>query len=127
LQWVKNTFKLIGMGEITKTFGIPLLCNIFLGATKKPACCCCRKGSSGVCLCVRYDAGFGNTLYIRGQGSGLSWERGIPLKNTAPDRWEWCGCGPCEFKLLIDDASWEDGPNRRIGSGEKQIITPKFA
>lgn len=24
------------------------------------------------------DVGFGNTLYIRGEGPGLSWEKGIP-------------------------------------------------
>ncbi|HXP60188.1 MAG TPA: hypothetical protein VN829_06830, partial [Dongiaceae bacterium] len=36
---------------------------------------------------ARVDVGFGNTLFIRGQGNGLSWERGTRLACAGPSTW----------------------------------------
>ena len=32
------------------------------------------------------DVGFGNTLYLRGEGPGLSWEKGVPMKCVTDDK-----------------------------------------
>ncbi len=35
------------------------------------------------------DVGFGNTLFIRGEGPGLSWEHGTPMRCAGASTWEW--------------------------------------
>src|SRR5687767_9810316 len=40
---------------------------------------------------AKIDVGFGNTLYLRGEGQGLSWNRGVPLKNIDNSTWQWTG------------------------------------
>jgi hypothetical protein len=77
---------------------------------------------------VIYDIGYGNTLYIRGKGGGLSWDRGIAMANESPDRWSWSSCSSdgLEFKLLINDNYWENGFNHRVYGGSSQEIHPHF-
>jgi hypothetical protein len=78
---------------------------------------------------VRYDAGFGNTLFIRGKGAGLSWEKGVVLKNLSPDVWIWETDRPfesCTFKLLLNDAQYETGENRTLQFGGTVHYTPRF-
>lgn len=79
---------------------------------------------------VKYDVGFSNSLYIRGQGGGLSWEKGIELRNTAPDEWVWessAPCEECEFKVLINDTCYETGENHHIYNGGIVQYTPCFS
>lgn len=78
---------------------------------------------------VKYDVGFSNALYIRGNGANLSWEKGTQLKNTKPDEWIWEPTTPfnnCEFKILINDKKYEEGENHHLHSGSNIQINPKF-
>lgn len=78
---------------------------------------------------VKYNVGFENNLYIRGNGGGLSWERGVLLKNVSPDEWIWEPSAPvtdCEFKVLINDVKYETGENHHVGGGKIVQYTPKF-
>jgi hypothetical protein len=78
---------------------------------------------------VKYDVGFNNHLSIRGQGGGLSWERGIALRNVAADEWVWEStepCEECEFKVLINDEAYEVGENHKIYHGGIVQYTPQF-
>lgn len=78
---------------------------------------------------IIYDIGFGNTLFIRGSGAGLSWEKGIPLNNVKGDEWLWETKNPfnlCEFKVLINDQSYEQGDNHILSYGEELNYTPVF-
>ncbi len=80
-------------------------------------------------IVVKYDVGMNNTLSIRGNGAGLSWDRGVPLKNVGPDEWVWETNAPfsdCEFKVLINDQSFECGENHHLGPGAKLQYTPSF-
>lgn len=80
-------------------------------------------------ILVKYDVGFKNHLYIRGCGAGLSWNKGQPLKNIGRDEWIWETQLPfteCAFKVLINDERYEQGENRRIGSGKSLQYTPRF-
>jgi len=78
---------------------------------------------------VRLDVGFSNNLFIRGDGPGLSWERGVPLANKGPDEWVWesaSACGCCEFKVLINDQVYEMGENHHLEEGSQIQYTPQF-
>ena len=75
------------------------------------------------------DVGFGNTLYIRGKGAGLSWEKGVPLKNASATEWTFDttkASGTVEFKFLINDQLWAEGENITIQAGTKSINSPEF-
>ncbi|MBS0605071.1 MAG: hypothetical protein JSS60_08590 [Verrucomicrobia bacterium] len=78
---------------------------------------------------IRYDVGFSNNLFIRGHGAGLSWDRGVLLKNIGPDEWIWEASNPfgdCEFKVLINDRLYEAGENHHLHDGVWLQYTPKF-
>lgn len=75
------------------------------------------------------DVGYGNTLYIRGEGAGLSWEKGIPLKNISAAEWAFDtnkATGTLTFKFLINDQVWATGDNLTIQAGSKSISSPQF-
>lgn len=87
-----------------------------------------RKGGKTK-IVVKYDVGFNNSLFLRGKGASLSWEKGIPLKNIRPDEWVWETEAPfstCEFKVLINDKQYETGENHRLTSGTQMQYTPQF-
>lgn len=78
---------------------------------------------------VKYDIGFSNTMYIRGKGANLSWDKGIPLKNTKNDEWVWetdLNFSNAEFKVLINDKIYEAGYNHTLQSGSTLEYTPQF-
>ena len=68
-------------------------------------------------------------LYVRGEGaSGLTWERGIKLRPEA-DEWIWETDEPFstgEFKVLINDKTYELGSSHRLYPGASIRINPKF-
>jgi hypothetical protein len=85
--------------------------------------------SSKTLLRIKYDAGFSNTLFIRGKGGGLSWDKGIPLKNVKADEWVWETSnltGECEYKILINDKNFETGENHHLHPGSTIQIIPQF-
>lgn len=86
------------------------------------------KSNSGR-IVIKYDVGFGNTLYIRGHGANLSWDRGIPLKNVKGDEWVWetnATFTKCEFKIILNDTCYESGPNHLLTYGSDVNYTPHF-
>lgn len=80
-------------------------------------------------IVAEVDIGFGNTLYIRGAGKGLSWDKGVALKNQDTNFWvlELPGCKEdFEYKLLINDDTWSTGENFVAHHGTNNIISPNF-
>lgn len=77
---------------------------------------------------VKTDVGFGNTLFLRGQGGGLNWEHGIPLVNVDSKTWRWSGKvkDPLTFKLLINDQIWSAGNDLTVKPGQKLEVQPSF-
>ncbi|MBI2949420.1 MAG: hypothetical protein HYY23_17410 [Verrucomicrobia bacterium] len=78
---------------------------------------------------ARIDVGFGNALYIRGQGDGLSWDKGTPLECLDGATWVWStkdAEGTVEFKLLLNDQVWAQGENLTVAPGQSVEITPAF-
>lgn len=112
-------------------------------ATKKPTACAAsctktstttktpakKKSTKKTTVRVKFDAGFSNTLYIRGEGAGLSWFKGTPLKNVSHDEWVWETATVSEeiqYKLLMNDEHFESGENHWIGCGCTETIHPCF-
>ena len=78
---------------------------------------------------AKVDVRFGNTLFIRGEGGGLSWTIGTPMKNLAEDEWSWetkTADSGIVFKFLINDEIWANGDDLTVASGGTSISTPTF-
>ena len=89
------------------------------------------KASGPVTIIVaKYDIGLGNSLYIRGEGAGLSWDQGVLMKNNDSDVWVWTtnqiAEGLIAFKFLINDEIWSTGDNMTASAGETTTLTPYF-
>jgi len=92
-------------------------------AEKKPV-----PATAGLTVVVaRVDVGFGNLLFIRGEGPGLSWDRGVPLDCVASDQWTWstgAASRPFAYKVLINDERWSAGDDFVAEVGVENTISP---
>src|SRR4051812_24242032 len=64
-------------------------------------------------ITARIDIGFGNALYVRGEGAGLSWDKGVLMNCLTSDLWELAlpaSAKPYAFKFLVNDLTWSAGP-----------------
>ena len=78
---------------------------------------------------VKLDVGFGNAVYLRGHGGGLTWERGVPLSCVDGKTWRWSGTvkDPITFKPLINDKIWSAGTDLTVKPGQRLEVKPIFA
>jgi len=75
------------------------------------------------------DIGFGNALYLRGEGAGLSWDRGLPMNCVANDLWSLElgeSARPIVYKFLVNDLTWSTGEDYVINSGANVQLVPTF-
>lgn len=80
-------------------------------------------------ITAKIDVGFGNALYIRGEGPGLSWNKGLPLKNTGADAWTISlprSTRPIVFKFLLNDETWSAGADYTADPGASVTVSPSF-
>jgi hypothetical protein len=81
-------------------------------------------------IVAHIDCGFTNSLFIRGEGvSSLSWDKGIQMKNIAPNEWVWESDRPfstMQFKVLVNDSWYEQGDNHSTVFGQDMEISPQF-
>jgi hypothetical protein len=80
-------------------------------------------------IAAAIDVGFGNTLYLRGEGPGLSWERGIPLNCVTDEKWAITlaeSSSPVVFKFLLNDETWCAGDDYTLASGQSGTYKPEF-
>jgi hypothetical protein len=80
-------------------------------------------------ISARVDIGFGNHLYLRGEGPGLSWDHGIAMDCIAADGWAATLKGastPVVFKVLINDVTWCTGNDYVVEPGQSVTVTPTF-
>ena len=77
---------------------------------------------------ARIDVGFGNRLFMRGEGQGLSWTQGIPLSCVDNSVWKWSGqtAEKLKFKLLLNDSVWSKGEDLEVRPGERLEVEPAF-
>lgn len=80
-------------------------------------------------ITAKIDVGFGNTITIRGEGPGLSWDTGLLMTNLGSDLWEVQlgeSARPFIFKFLVNDLSWSTGPDYVLESGVSVLLKPTF-
>jgi hypothetical protein len=78
---------------------------------------------------AKLDVGWGNTLFIRGQGDGLSWEKGQPLLCADRSTWVWStrrARTNVVFKLLLNDQIWAKGADAVVQPGQRLTLVPTF-
>jgi hypothetical protein len=95
-----------------------------------PAASAARPASGALTtIDVKIDVGFGNAVYLRGQGPGLTWERGVPLACVDGRTWRWSQAvaNPITFKVLLNDKVWSAGNDLVVKPGQKLEVSPSFA
>src|SRR6476659_5305445 len=77
---------------------------------------------------ARVDVGWGNTLFIRGDGAGLTWSKGVPMNCFNGSTWVWLSPanGRVTFKLLLNDEIWAEGEDLIVEPGGKVELKPVF-
>lgn len=75
------------------------------------------------------DPGANHFISIRGGAAPLSWNVGFPMRSTAPGVWRFVTTETAnnfELKVLVDDTTWQMGPNIIAKSGVENYFTPVF-
>lgn len=85
--------------------------------------------SVGTTINARVDVGFGNALFLRGEGPGLNWEKSLAMECVGPDLWSISlaeSARAFTFKFLINDLTWSTGPDFTAAGGTNVTLTPEF-
>ncbi|HEY5552273.1 MAG TPA: hypothetical protein VIK52_10300 [Opitutaceae bacterium] len=85
--------------------------------------------NGGTEIHANVDVGFGNTMYIRGEGPGINWERGVPMACVKDDLWAFnvaATARPIVFKFLINDETWCAGDDYVATPGKRIVLAPSF-
>jgi hypothetical protein len=81
-------------------------------------------------LLVTAYIGIGNRLFIRGEGPGLSWEKGAPLHFVSIGKWRWEAANvtaPVQFKLYKNDETECVAVGRQtLAPGHQQELSATF-
>ena len=98
-------------------------------AAKAPAKKPTKKTTEETTIVAKVDVGFGNTLFLRGTGPGLSWDGGTAMANSGSDEWVWTSkkvTKPFLAKVLINDTIWAVEEDTKVTPGSRIVITPTF-
>jgi len=74
------------------------------------------------------DVGWGNAIYLRGEGGPLRWDRGIQM-DCADGKWTWSTTEAkdgLEFKFVLNDKLWAKGENMSVDAGSTAVLRPAF-
>ena len=80
-------------------------------------------------ISAQIDIGFGNQLFLRGTGPGLSWDQGVAMECVGTGLWTASvknATLPVTFKVLVNDLSWSSGEDYVVSPGHSITITPTF-
>lgn len=80
-------------------------------------------------ISAQIDIGFGNHLYLRGEGPGLSWDHGLAMDSVGANLWTASVKGatvPVVFKVLVNDLTWNGGGDYSVEPGQSITVTPTF-
>jgi hypothetical protein len=78
---------------------------------------------------AQIDIGFGNALYVRGEGAGLSWDQGTLMSCVSDNLWQIAlgeSSRPIVFKFLVNDLSWSAGEDYSVSGGSSVTLVPTF-
>lgn len=80
-------------------------------------------------ITAQIDIGFGNALYLRGEGAGLSWDKGTLMTCVSDNQWQLTlgeSSRPVIFKFLVNDLSWSAGEDYTVVAGSSVTLIPTF-
>jgi hypothetical protein len=80
-------------------------------------------------LLVTAYIGIGNKVFVRGEGPGLSWEKGIPMEFVSIGKWSWettDAAEPLKIQLYKNDDLAAQGEAMTLPSGHQIEATPVF-
>lgn len=80
-------------------------------------------------IIAKINVGWGNSLFIRGEGAELSWDKGVAMQCIGEDEWLWeqfVPKGDITFKFLINDSQWSTGGDFVVKHGDALICKPEF-
>jgi hypothetical protein len=80
-------------------------------------------------ITAKIDIGFGNSLYLRGEGPGLSWDKGVVMACVSDNEWQAVvadSAQPISFKFLVNDLTWNVGEDYVAQSGATIVLEPTF-
>jgi hypothetical protein len=80
-------------------------------------------------ISAKIDLGFGQHLYLRGEGPGLSWQHGLAMDCIGADLWTITiknAAEPVVFKVLVDDVTWNQGQDFITAPGQSITVVPTF-
>lgn len=84
---------------------------------------------SATLISAKVDIGFGNHLSLRGEGPGLSWDKGLTMDCSSNLLWTTTLAGataPIVFKVLVNDLTWSTGKDYVVEPGQSITVTPTF-
>jgi len=73
--------------------------------------------------------GIGNKLFVRGDGPGLTWDKGVPMQFVSIGKWGWStqdAAGPVRVKLLKNDETAALTGELTLEPGRHTEITALF-
>lgn len=121
------------MKKTTKTASAPVAKTAAKAPAKKSAPVKKKAPASAVApatyISAKIEIGFGNQLYLRGEGAGLSWDKGLPMVWSDGSHWNATLTGaaaPVIFKVLVNDLTWSAGKDYVVEPGQSVTITPTF-
>ncbi|AOS43864.1 hypothetical protein Verru16b_00922 [Lacunisphaera limnophila] len=80
-------------------------------------------------LLVTAYIGIGNKLYLRGEGPGLSWDKGVPMQFVSIGKWGWAShdaTGPVKCKLYKNDDTAALSGEVTLEPGQHVEVTALF-
>ncbi|MDR1497107.1 MAG: hypothetical protein LBS59_01650 [Puniceicoccales bacterium] len=80
-------------------------------------------------IVANIDVGWGNQVFLRGEGGGLSWDYGVPMTCRDNNEWVWVSAvneSSFVFKFVLNDIFWEQSENRSVNGGEVFTTIPLF-
>lgn len=78
---------------------------------------------------AQIDIGFGNALFLRGEGAGLNWDTGLLMTCVNDHQWSVVlgeSARPIVFKFLVNDLSWSAGEDYSVAPGSSVTLVPTF-
>lgn len=100
---------------------------------KKPAAPAKKKSAAAeppaTFISAQIDIGFGNHLTLRGEGPGLSWDKGLVMDNVGHSLWTASiskATKSVTFKVLVNDLTWSTGPDYVVEPGQSITVYPTF-
>ncbi|HAV13063.1 MAG TPA: hypothetical protein DCX06_06170 [Opitutae bacterium] len=88
------------------------------------------KKKANTLLTATIFIGIGNKPFIRGNGGGLSSEKGIAMEFVEIGKWSWAPSeeldGPIELQLYRNDEDPDKSGTLTLEPGQKLTVSPEF-